>query len=63
MKKHQRKQRPQQKNKPKKLKKELIITLADGKKIDFFTLDNATREHLLNEIPSIRPALKDFKGL
>lgn len=63
MKKNQPRKRPQQKNESKKLKKELIITLSNGKKFDFFKLPNEMRESLLVEIPSIRDALKDFKGL
>lgn len=51
------------KKKKKPLKKELIITLADGKKFDFFKLPNEMRVSIMEEIPAVREALKDFKGL
>ena len=50
------------KKKKKHLKKELIISLADGSKFDFFKLPNDMKESIMAEIPAVREALKDFKG-
>jgi len=51
------------KKKKKHLKKELIISLADGSKFDFFKLPNDMKESIMAEIPAVREALKDFKGM
>ncbi len=62
MKKNQPKQR-KQKERKKKVVDRLILHLADGKQVDFFTLNPELRGKLIIENPRVREAVSEFKEM
>lgn len=50
-----------QAKKKKHLSKQLIITTSTGERYDYFKLDRSMQEKLLEEVPKIREALKQFR--